>query len=836
MHKRILLVLDRDQFKPFDYSMERDAAFISMGSNSGNGVFQYALQALLTNNGNEVLIDDNLLHRTFRPDDAYFGHINSNFDVLVFSPANMISCFPSDLWSTRLENIKIPIIAIGLGAQTSYDYDLAFLTNIKDKASRFINSILKNGGYIGTRGEFTSECLKILGYKEGEDYQTIGCPSLFLHGDNLNIDTPNLGPEKLRIAFNGFTFWNMEDQNFFMKKYPNSIFICQDEFYNLLYKPMQLTWKELQYLNNQSDVFLSNYLGDRIKFYGDFPSWCNDMREHNINFSFGCRIHGNIVALLNKIPCHLDIIDSRIRELSEYFNIPGTRFDHKFLDPSEIYACTDYCKFNENFAEKYNTFKKFADKCGLYIEPYGYDVQDFKPHIPCTEDKELIKYQAGLCQLNQTIVFKPGIDGQILPFKPGTANLAKKVVFVAHEFGLFTGHGGIASYLYSMCKYLLENTNYSINVIAGSSDKNCDLLRFENFTVFDISKGDLNKKRNKVLDICKTIQPNYVECADFHALGLHLVLDKSNGKNFQDTVIVTNNHTATKECFEWSTVKDFRMDARADDQAISMQEEIQMKYSDYCIAPSSFLAKYVKKNYGLKDDILVFSNPLSIELKSKEKIVANIQEQFEFDILKKSFNITLISRFEGRKNQVRLVSAVETLLSKGINCRLFLVGNTSKIPGTCEDYRIKVFRAINQKYRNKIMLFDFMDAIAQEKILAITDMVVMPSTFENQPMSMVEAIKRGIPAIGSKYSGLADYSPAEMLFDPFNKAEPFLCINSFLEKSEEERVLLASMQRMQLECFINPEMCILPRFRLEPKGRTTDDIFVFNLDLSEKVS
>ena len=809
MHKKILLVTDKDQFKPFDYAQGVESAMVSLGGNSGNAVFQYVLQAILGNDNNELHVDDTFLHSSFDYHIAnspeYFDHINQHFDVLVFVPANTIALFARRTllrWTGCLEKVKIPVIAVGMGAQSDYDFSTSFLDSIKDECSKFVKSILKNNGFIGTRGYFTSECLKKLGFKENSDFQTIGCPSLFLHGDDLKIETPKLSPDGLRIAFNGFTLWNMESKNFFIKKYPNSIFIDQEEFYRLLYKPQELTWKELQYLSDKNAVFLSNYLEDRVKLYGDFPAWCDDLKKYGINFSFGCRIHGNVVSLLNKIPCYIDSIDSRIRELCEYFVIPNTRFNHDFPDPHEIYEQTNYDKFNKNIVDRYATFRDFANKCGLDVKPRS-DMPSFKPSFPSDEDKGFIKYQTQLCVSNQ------------LTFKRDTGQLDKNVVFVAHEFGLYPGHGGIAAYLYNICRYLLKHTNFKVNVIASTYDKNCDLLESEKFAMFDISHGDLRKKRDDVLDICEEIQPDYVELAEFLALGLHLVLNKSNGINLQNTTIVTNNHTATKECFEWSTLQDF-MFALYEQQFCSSQEKIQMQYSDYCIAPSAFLAKYVKRNYGLTNDVLVFANPFLNKLKTKEELIRDLEEKIDLEPYRDSFNITLVTRFEGRKNQIRLIEAFEKILDRHANCHLFLAGNTSVLPDTQEDYRLKAFESVNPCRRDRIHFFDFMNLKAQENLWAITDLTVMPSTFENQPMAMIEAVMRGIPVIGSKYSGMADYSADEMLFDPFDEDGLVFCLNNFLGKTEEEKMCLKTMQKKKLEVFINPELSVLPRFHLMP--------------------
>ena len=56
MHKKILVAMEKNQFEPFDFTNKKDA-MRKLGKNSGNSVFQYALQSLLTNPLNEIDIN-----------------------------------------------------------------------------------------------------------------------------------------------------------------------------------------------------------------------------------------------------------------------------------------------------------------------------------------------------------------------------------------------------------------------------------------------------------------------------------------------------------------------------------------------------------------------------------------------------------------------------------------------------------------------------------------------------------------------------------------------------------------------------------------------------------
>ena len=395
----------------------------------------------------------------------------------------------------------------------------------------------------------------------------------------------------------------------------------------------------------------------------------------------------------------------------------------------------------------------------------------------------------------------------------------KKIAFIAHEFGLYKGHGGIASYLYNICSWLLKHSSIEIFVLADYYDKNCNLFSNKSFH-FHPLKGNIHHQRDKVYDFVLSNEDlSYVEFADFHALGLYVVLEKVNNSKFNNTVLVTNNHTATRECYEWSNFTravDFNIQSFID------AEKQQMLLSDYCIAPSTFLANYVKKNYNLCDDVLVFANPYMNKLPSKQEIIDKLEKSIDLEEYKNSFNIVLISRFEGRKQQEKLISAFVNLKKKGLNIRLFLAGNTSYLNNDNKiDYRYFSYCKTNNT--EDIYIYDFLNLNEQEKLIAIADLTVLPSIFENQPVAMVETVLRGIPVMAYKYSGIADYTRDErLLFNPFDENDLEQKIEAFYNLSCENREIIQITQYDNLLKFINPKKCIIDRINLPPKNNKTD--------------
>ena len=165
--KKILLFLNRDQFVPFNCNQSPQKAMIDLGGNSGNSVFQFSLQKLLQTPDQEVTVATDLFISSALSSERV-EYINSNYDCIVFSPANVIAQYAKKNnlinWKNKISQIKIPILAIGIGAQSDSDYSLEFINDIKGEATDFISSILETGGAIGTRGYFTADAIKKLGF------------------------------------------------------------------------------------------------------------------------------------------------------------------------------------------------------------------------------------------------------------------------------------------------------------------------------------------------------------------------------------------------------------------------------------------------------------------------------------------------------------------------------------------------------------------------------------------------------------------------------------------------------------------------------------------------
>lgn len=414
-----------------------------------------------------------------------------------------------------------------------------------------------------------------------------------------------------------------------------------------------------------------------------------------------------------------------------------------------------------------------------------------------------------------------------------------KVTFVAHEFGIFPSHGGIASYLFQIVRYILANcADHSVDVICEAHGKSDELTAAYpgRFQLHEIDgRGRILRQMQRTREILREIQPDVVEVADYLGLAKLAALDKQLGLGFENTVFVTDHHTASQEIYEWCNEIDVNLSS-VDVKRNIMNERDQMHLVDANIAPSQFLARYVENRYELPGPLPVFPYPYNVSLK-KQSDVRREGNLFDPHQAKRRFAIVLLSRFEPRKNQARLVREfcrfLRTLQSQGESLEgieLHMAGNSVSMEIGNQDYRRYVHSLVPTDLSEHIHFHDFLKLEEQSHLISIADLAVMPSTFENFPVAMIETVLREIPVMGSKFSGVADYSrrDADMLtFDPFAVGNLADNIHRFYRLNSTARRELLVNQQAELTQLLAPENSVHKRLAffqsLRPASRVKEN-------------
>ncbi|TFV32046.1 polysaccharide pyruvyl transferase family protein [Streptomyces sp. T1317-0309] len=361
--RRVLLRSGKSPYDvvPVEEALHRDV----IATNAGNLIFSDAAHKILETPHTEVVSNG------MRADAAMAARINEEYDAFVVPLANAFRpSFETGLQRlTRLiGKLRIPVVVLGIGAQTGLSYDPARLKPMEPTVREFVSAVLDRSASIGVRGEFTEKYLKDMGFR---DVEIIGCPSMFLYGKELTVDkrVPALTPES-RIAING-SHSAVQKQGLDRvitrthARYPHLRFVGQN-----LSDARQLHWRDLSDANGRVTAMPTHpdhpmYREDKVRVYIDPVTWIDDLRD--FDFSFGSRIHGNIAALLAGTPATVLCADSRTLELCRYFDIPHRRIDNlpEDLDPARLYEEADFSALIGGHQERFERFTAFLDSNGL---------------------------------------------------------------------------------------------------------------------------------------------------------------------------------------------------------------------------------------------------------------------------------------------------------------------------------------------------------------------------------------------------------------------------------------------------------------------------------------
>ncbi|WP_329387874.1 polysaccharide pyruvyl transferase family protein [Streptomyces sp. NBC_01716] len=364
--KRILI---RSGKSPFHVASQQE--FLQkdlIGTNSGNLLFSDAAHKILLTERTEIT--SNGLSTVPTPERA--RQINEQYDVFVVPLANAFR--PSfkgalDKLTALIEQLIIPVVVVGVGAQASEDYDTTRLTPIESSVKRFVKAVLERSASIGVRGELTASYLDRLGFKQ--HVEVIGCPSMFLHGDTFPTPRdPGVIDAHSRIAINispgATTVGDLEGMaRHALSRFPHLRYYAQN-----LADAEILFWGDTSAVTGPKTRFprrLTHPLfeEDRVRVPLDPRTWMDELATYD--FVYGTRIHGNIAPLLAGTPSVVLVHDSRTLELCRYFGIPHRMLSATPADvhPRDLYEQADYSEMLNGHKERFDRFVTFLDKNGL---------------------------------------------------------------------------------------------------------------------------------------------------------------------------------------------------------------------------------------------------------------------------------------------------------------------------------------------------------------------------------------------------------------------------------------------------------------------------------------
>lgn len=361
-----------------------------------------------------------------------------------------------------------------------------------------------------------------------------------------------------------------------------------------------------------------------------------------------------------------------------------------------------------------------------------------------------------------------------------------RIAFVAHEFGRYPGHGGIATYLRNQIDSILRLSEIEIHVFCVNRDVNYQHPR----VVFHPIQGLDFQSQQAVTAGLLELQPMWVEVAEFGALCNDILVRRELGQVEASFPIIVNHHTGCREIWEWGT--GIRLEGCTDNflRGCHVLELSQARLADANVSVSTFLTDYLQKRDNLPFLQTIFPYfPIEIE-----------NQKSQDDVGRTEFRIFCLGRFEQRKKQEDLIDATVALLREGLDIHTTFVGNSIPVLGRGDDYRQICYERIPVDLRKHFNFIDFASPESVRHLYQSADLFCIPSPMENFPTTALEAISMGLPVMGSRWSGIRDMvGDIELLFDPTITNDLTDRLRYWAKAPRGKLRQQASLQRIQLQ-------------------------------------
>lgn len=310
------------------FAKDAKTLFDETGGNSGNLAFQYAIASHLREKVS-------LLPWGVSPD-----HARSVGDIIVLPLANQLGTH-TDLGSAaaRLQEINLPVLGIGLGAQAdAQGADVKLQPGTETWLKTLVELSPTGEPNLGVRGVFTKSVIERLGYERAPI--VTGCPSNFINPD------PNL-PEKLAVGFKkkpetiavmaGIPFIPKISQieqdladmvterggAYIVQHGLEMLRIARNEFDAIAPGTLELARSYIR-PNLSMEAFKAWCRRFAYAFY-DVRAWMDYVRR--FDFVVGTRFHGAMIAIQAGVPAACITHDSRTQEMCQTMGIPYRHYD-----------------------------------------------------------------------------------------------------------------------------------------------------------------------------------------------------------------------------------------------------------------------------------------------------------------------------------------------------------------------------------------------------------------------------------------------------------------------------------------------------------------------------
>lgn len=276
-----------------------------------------------------------------------------------------------------LEQLKIPVLAFGIGAQAPSTGKM----QLSDTTKRVLRLIADQSVSLGVRGEFTAEVLWDLGIKNA---RVVGCPTLYRNNNpELRVTLPKLEEVRdlvftLRREVSGSYASDIER---YLTLHHDSIVDLAKRFNVIVSAQGEIEEKKILWgTAEQRDEAMAQLAHEKwftgpddpmVQLYRDKLFYSDVVAEYEQlmraqDLVLGYRLHGNLMALANGVPSVYFTYDSRTAEFVDTYRIPAFDvFSGKDFRLEDYWDQSLFERFNRAYHARYRDMKLFLDENGI---------------------------------------------------------------------------------------------------------------------------------------------------------------------------------------------------------------------------------------------------------------------------------------------------------------------------------------------------------------------------------------------------------------------------------------------------------------------------------------
>lgn len=274
-----------------------------------------------------------------------------------------------------LERIKLPIYAVGVGAQAADDT----VYRLEGPNLHFWSLVAERSKIVGVRGEYTRQVLEASGI---HNVEIVGCPSMFRQRKrDLQVALPE---DLRRVAFSlrrevAPTY--SSNRHRYLRLQRSLLMKTAEEFDATVTFHGEVPERAYFYghtekMKEAREGFLKNgwwteAIAAKMEaiyrnsfFFTEVEKYDEFIRTQQ--FAFGYRVHGILPALANGVAAAAVRYDSRSSELADTHDIPSfSAADIEKRSLREAFSELDFSRFNAGFQQRYDTMKRVLVENGI---------------------------------------------------------------------------------------------------------------------------------------------------------------------------------------------------------------------------------------------------------------------------------------------------------------------------------------------------------------------------------------------------------------------------------------------------------------------------------------